>query len=194
MAPKAFRKAWIVDSTQYKILATIALYILIALILSGVLILLPGITLLSEKLTSEQQQALREMLLLHERFWPTILIVTAILALHSIFIFHGIFGPLHRFRTIFNNVAEGDLSTLIKIRKNDFLKTEEIAIRQMVTSLNTQVGLLQQAHEELLNTQLAIKETIEGSEKISKSDLLAQLDTLELKCDEIGNNLRHFQT
>ena len=195
MALRVFRKTWIIDSNQYKVLAIIILYILLALLISGAMIFLPSITsLVSDQPPEQQQQAAFEMLLLHERFWPTILIVTIILGLHSVFIFHKIFGPLYRFRTIFNNVAEGDLSTLIKIRKKDFLKSEEIAIRQMVTSLNTQAGLLQKTHHELQHNLLALKEKVETTEDLTQAELLTQLATLESMCSEMDTNLRHFRT
>lgn len=124
MALIVFCQTWIVDSIQYKVLAITTLYILVALLPSGCLIFLPSIPeLLSDRAPGEQQQAAREMLILHKWFWPAILIVTALLGLHSTSIFHRIFGPLHRFWIIFNKVAEGDLSTLIKIRKDRFPAT-----------------------------------------------------------------------
>jgi len=134
MASKVLRKQYIVDNMQYKMLLIMFIYILLGILLSGFLVFFPSIMGLAD-VGKEQYAAAKEVLLLHKRFWPAILVVTVILGGHSIFLFHRIFGPLYRFKCTMKDISQGDLSYNVKIRKNDFLKEEEDIMNNMITSL-----------------------------------------------------------
>ncbi len=137
------RKKYIVDShVQYKVLAIIVTYIFAAVLLTGFLMFIPSILGLSGKVGEEQYAAAREILVLHKRFWPSILTVVVLFGGHSIFVFHRLFGPLYRFKSTLKQVADGDLSFNFTIREKDFLKEEEKIMNEMINSLRASIGTL----------------------------------------------------
>jgi nitrogen fixation/metabolism regulation signal transduction histidine kinase len=73
-----------------------------------------------------------KVLILHAKVWPAILLIVCLVALHSFRFFHRVFGPLYRFRWAFEQVRNGNLNFLVKIRKNDFLHQEEATLNEML--------------------------------------------------------------
>jgi methyl-accepting chemotaxis protein len=194
MDQRIFRKQIFVDRLQYKFLIIIVIYILLAITLSAFLVFLPSILQLnSSELTEKQYQAAKELLLLHNRFWPAILSVTALIAAHSIFIFHRVFGPLYSFRSVFRKVTEGNLAVIAQIRKNDFLHTEEIAIREMITSLKTNIAIVKKDHAQLkiaiekLDNQLDTRD-------ISAAEMREKIGAIRQQSEAVQKSLNHFQT
>ena len=158
MANKVPRRKYIVDSSrQYKVLAAIVIYIFVAVLLTGLLMFIPSILGLSYTVGQEQYTAAKEVLMLHKRFWPSILIVVVLLGGYSVFLFHRLFGPLYRLDLALKQLAEGDLSSNFKLRKKDFLKKEEKTMDEAVHSLREKIGTLKEDNTLLLEsiTQLA---------------------------------------
>ncbi len=136
------RRYYIVDSrVQYKFFAIVVVYIVFIVFLLGFLMFIPSILGLSEEAAFERQViAAQEFLFLHKRFWPSVLCIAIILGIHSIFIFHHVFGPLYRFKHAFARISEGDLSFNIKLRKADYLKEEQNLINNMINSVRETIG------------------------------------------------------
>ncbi len=194
MDQKIFRKQIFVDRLQYKFLAIIVIYILLAITLSAFLVFLPSILQMSSSEINEQQyQAARELLLLHKRFWPAILSVTLLISAHSIFIFHRVFGPLYSFRSVFKKVAEGNLSVITRIRKNDFLHTEEIAIREMITSLKTTISIAKQDHAHLRSAIEALDSELKNPD-IPAETIRAKFAAIRQHSEAVQKSLNHFKT
>lgn len=194
MASRKKRTRFLVDTVQYKLLAVTLIYILIAITLSTFLMFLPSVVQLSMGDASDAQiEAAREILLLHKRFWPAIIAVTALLTIHSLFLFHRIFGPLYRFREIFRQVEKGNLTTPVGIRKNDFLHTEEQGIREMVFSLKTEISLLKKDHAALINElddlTLVLDTEVQHSEIVQK-----KLQMMKQQTEIMRKGLDHFKT
>jgi methyl-accepting chemotaxis protein len=194
MNSRIFRKQIFVDKLQYKFLAIIVIYILLALTLSAVLMFLPSILQMnSSELTEQQASAAREILLLHKRFWPAILSVTVLITTHSIFVFHRIFGPLYSFRGVFKEIAEGNLSVIARIRKNDFLHTEEIAIREMITSLKTNISTTKKEHAHLKIAIEALDNEL-NNPVISTEAIREKLGAIRQQSEAIQKSLNYFST
>jgi methyl-accepting chemotaxis protein len=160
MANKVPRRKYIVDSSrQYKVLAAIVIYIFVAVLLTGILMFLPSILGLSNTVGQEQYAAAKEVLVLHKRFWPSILIVVVLLGGYSVLLFHRLFGPLYRLDLALKQLAEGDLSSNFKLRKKDFLKKEEKTMDEMINSLREKIGTLKKDNALRLEslTQLALE-------------------------------------
>jgi len=146
MASRVKRKQVIVDRQgQFKVLAVVAIYMLVAILLTGFLMFIPSFLRLSDTADSVQQyNAAREVLVLHKRFWPSVLITVALLGGHSIFMFHRLFGPLYRFKATMQEISRGDLSFRISLRKKDFLKEEEKVVNDMITSLHGKISVIKE--------------------------------------------------
>jgi methyl-accepting chemotaxis protein len=90
--------------------------------------------------SSEAYDAASNILYLHHKFWLPVFLTLIFLALHSLKTTHRIAGPLYRFRTMFKSIATGVIPKPLKLRKNDFLDTEQDAFNQMIESLRAQTG------------------------------------------------------
>ncbi|MGH7273198.1 MAG: hypothetical protein ACREIQ_01900, partial [Nitrospiria bacterium] len=120
------RRRILIDDGQYRLLVFNLIYFFsILLIIAASLFIPPMIQLESASLSLIQKQAVANHLLsLHTRLWPALLVLFVLLAIHSVFVSHRIWGALYRFRSVFKAVAEGNLSVRATIRKNDYLRKE----------------------------------------------------------------------
>jgi nitrogen fixation/metabolism regulation signal transduction histidine kinase len=75
-----------------------------------------------------------------------LLIVFLILAIHSVLVSHRIAGPLYRFKATFNQVAQGDLSKVVAIRKGDLLVNEQTKIEEMIGTLSSRLKNIKKEH------------------------------------------------
>jgi methyl-accepting chemotaxis protein len=179
MTNKKPRKKYIVDSSvQYKVLAVIVIYIFVAILLTGFLMFIPSILGLSSKVGQEQYAAAKEVLMLHKRFWPSILIVVVLLGAHSIYLFHRLFGPLYHLNNALKQITGGDLSFTFKIRKKDFLKREEKIMNELLSSLREKLGPLKKDNALLLE---------------SITQLSAELDSQDMSLDSVKNRISDIQ-
>lgn len=146
MASQVKRKQFIVDREgQFKVLAVVAIYMMVAVLLTGLLMFVPSFVQLSGSESSAQQyNAAKEVLVLHNRFWPSVLIVVVLLGGHSIFLFHRLFGPLYRFKATMKEISRGNLSFNISLRKKDFLKEEEKIVNEMINSLRGKISAIKE--------------------------------------------------
>jgi len=142
MASFVKRKQLIIDKqAQLKVLAVIAIYMMVAVLLTALLIFLPSFIKLSgSEITAEKYNAAKEVLVLHQRFWPAVLIVVVLLGGHSIFMFHRLFGPLYRFKCVMQEITGGDLSCNFRLRDKDSLQEEARIMNEMINSLRGKIG------------------------------------------------------
>ncbi len=193
MASRISRKRLIVDTLQYKFMIMVVIYVLLTVIVAGLVMFLPSILELnSEEITASQQRAAQEILLLHKRFWPALIIVLLIVSTHSLLVFHRLFGPLYRFRGIFKQVTGGDLSIEAKIRKNDLLHTEEIAIREMITSLKTNVGEAKNNHDNLHATINELELELQKMD-LTTEEIRQKVVAIQRHSNKLQKDLDHFQ-
>lgn len=195
MASFLKRKQYIIDKQmQLKVLVVIAIYMMVAVLLTGFFMFIPSFIALSgSEITPQQYSAAKEVLVLHKRFWPSVLIVVVLLGGHSIFLFHRLFGPLYRFKSVMREVAEGDLSFNFKLREKDYLKEEEKTLNNMITGLREKIEKLKADNNslaEIINqTVTELENTDVPPEKIR--DKVAEIQHLEQK---ITQGLDTFKT
>lgn len=192
MASKIKRKQYIVDNLQYKMLQIVIIYIMLGILLAGFLMFVPSILGLSGA-SSEKYAAAKEMLLLHKRFWPAMIVVTVVLGGHSIFIFHRIFGPLYRFKCMMRDISQGDLSYNIKLRKNDFLKEEEDIMNDMITSLRTELVSLKADNAHLAESIRELLADLENPD-ISMDSVRDRVQDVKRKGEKLAMGFELFKT
>jgi methyl-accepting chemotaxis protein len=154
------RKQYIVDKKlQYRLVIYNVLYFLAIVLAIGFGLFFPLMLDLSNPNLSiaEQGQVADKILYLHSRMGPVLLVLLIALSFHSIFVSHKIAGPLYRFKATFQQVAEGDLSKIGKIRKGDFLVNEQAKIEEMIVALRSKLNnikreysAMEQAHNQLI--------------------------------------------
>lgn len=121
-------------SLQYRFLAIIIIYSLVIVLSLAMFLFIPDIIRLQDESLSfhDRAAAADTLLTLHAKVWPAILLIVCLVTLHSFRFFHRVIGPLYRFRWAFEQVRNGDLGFLVKIRKNDFLHQEEAMLNEML--------------------------------------------------------------
>ncbi len=145
------RRHYLVHGLQYRLIAAIMVYFLLALVGVVAVIFAPFVLDFSEgaSFTPEKFEVAGIFLKLHERFWPVVLLIAVAIVLHSILISHRIGGPLYRFRKVFSAIAQGDLSMEVRLRNRDYPKAEAEALGQMVKSLRARVRTIKGAGAKL---------------------------------------------
>ncbi len=187
------RKRYIVDGKlQFRLLIYNGMYFLIITMAIWAGLFLPlALDLSNPNLSiSEQGEVAAQILYLHSRLGPLLLMVFLILGVHSVLVSHKIAGPLYRFKATFNQVAQGDLSRVVPIRKGDLLVNEQTKIEEMIGALSSRLKSIKREHlamEQAL--QSLTKSQGNVSEKLSK-EAIAQLEGCHLR---LKKELEHFK-
>jgi methyl-accepting chemotaxis protein len=192
MSLRVMRKQYIVDNMQYKILLIMVIYVLLGVLLAGIIMFFPSFMSLSADGT-EQVEAAKEILTLHKRLWPAIIVVTIIICGHSIFLFHRIFGPLYRFKKTMKDIIQGDVSCNIKLRKNDFLKEEEDVINEMITSLRKRLESLKGDNKQLNKALQDLFSDLEDP-NVSTETVRRKMEAIRLLSEKLKKHLEVFKT
>jgi len=187
------RKRYIVDKRlQFRLLIYNGVYFLIITMAIWAGLFLPlALDLSNPDLSiSEQGEVAGKILYLHSRLGPILLIVFLILAIHSVLISHRIAGPLYRFKAIFNQVAQGDLSKVVAIRKGDLLVNEQTKIEEMIRTLSSRLKNVKREHAAMEQAlQSLIRSQGNVSENLSK-EAIAQLEGCHLR---LKKELEYFR-
>ena len=187
------RKRYIIDKRlQFRLLMYNGMYFLIitAAIWAGLFLPL-ALELSNPSLSvSEQSEIAANILYLHSRLGPVLLVVFLILGLHSVLVSHRIAGPLYRFKATFNQVAQGDLSRVISIRKGDLLVNEQTKIEEMIGTLSSRLKNVKREHAAM---EQALQNLISGQGKASENlskEAVAQLEECRLR---LKKELEYFK-
>ena len=187
------RRRYIVDKRlQIRLLVYNGMYFLIitAAIWAGLFLPL-ALDLSNPNLSiSEQGEVAGKILYLHSRLGPILLIVFVILAIHSVLISHRIAGPLYRFKATFNQVAQGDLSKVVAIRKGDLLVNEQNKIEEMIGTLSSRLKNVKREHAAM---EQALQSLIRSQGNVSENtakEAIAQLEGCHLR---LKKELEYFK-
>ena len=86
---------------------------------------------------AEKADAAKTLLLLHGKIWPWIGGAILFFGAVSIFVSHKVAGPLFRIKKCLDNVTQGDLDVVIKLRKWDDLKDLAEHINMLIAEIRT---------------------------------------------------------
>jgi methyl-accepting chemotaxis protein len=149
------RRSYIVNKPlQYRFLAIILIYCLTIVLFLAVFLFVPDIIRMQDESLSLEARAgaANKILTLHARVWPAAIAIICVAGFHSFRSFHRLIGPLHRFRSVFEQVGRGQLRYTVKIREKDYLHQEEAALNEMLGMLAGRVKSIQQAGAEALKS------------------------------------------
>jgi len=172
------RKRYIIDKRlQYRLMIYNGIYLLVIILAIGVGLVLPLVLELSNPDLSlaQQGEAVNKILYLQSRLSPVLLIVFLILIAHSVVVSHRIAGPLYRFRSTFNQVAQGDLSRVTRIRKGDFLLNEQAKIEEMIEALRSRLHHIKNEHAVMERSLQSLAEYPLGASNEELAAIIAQL-------------------
>ena len=187
------RKRYIVDrKLQFRLLIYNGIYFLIITVAIWAGLFLPLVLDLSDPNLSISQQGdvAAKILYLHSRLGPVLLVVFLILGVHSVLVSHKIAGPLYRFKATFNQVAQGDLSKVISIRKGDLLVNEQNKIEEMIGTLSSRLKNVKREHAAM---EQALQSLIRSQGNVSENtakEAIAQLEGCHLR---LKKELEYFK-
>jgi hypothetical protein len=165
-------------SLQYYFLAQFFIYSAIIVFFLAVFLFVPDMLKMQDENLSvpERTRAADRVITLHVKVWPASIVLIALLGVHSFFTFHRLSGPLYRFRSIFNQIREGRVDYPIKIRRGDFLHSEEEALNEMLDVWTDKLQNIQQAGHEALNCLRDLERRLEDRQDLKP--IVAQLNKL----------------
>ncbi len=155
-------------SLQYHFLAQFFIYSAIIVFFLAVFLFLPDMLKMQDETLSMTERAIAadRVITLHIKVWPAAIILITLLGVHSFLTFHRLSGPLYRFRLIFNQMRDGEIIHPIKIRKRDFLHTEEKVLNEMINVLTDKLQNIQQAGEDALNAFHELERASDDSQNL----------------------------
>ena len=106
----------------------------------------------------ERNEIASQFLSLHTQVWPPTLIALVFITIHWTLFSHKIAGPLYRFRKVFQEISEGNLSLQATIRKKDCLKNEASSIDDMILALRQRVMDMDAQQQEISQAFQALKQ------------------------------------
>jgi len=148
---RRWRRRWIVDDLQYRMLFTNVAYFVVGALIVGATVFIPLIVEVRDTTIPAAQRSLAagELLSLHRRFWPGLILAVILLGMHSVLTSHRVSGPLYRFRQVLRGAAKGDVSQQIRLRRHDFLLDEADTINELLEALRVRYGRIDAHREEL---------------------------------------------
>ena len=193
MSRPRFRRHFLWDTVQPRFLGLSLLYVVVVIAaVSGALFLPLMLQLDHLPLSSvEAQRVADQFELLHSRFWPAVAVVSVLLIVHGVFFTHRIAGPLYRFRSIFQSVANGDLTVRTSIRKSDYLHVEAQCLGEMVSALREKIGRIEAHHADMTPQLERLKA---AAARGAMREVEQEADRLRATVEQLAQDMEPFQT
>ncbi|HYL80708.1 MAG TPA: hypothetical protein VEU07_07845 [Candidatus Acidoferrum sp.] len=126
------RKILVRPAYQIQVAATILVFIIGYSILLGILIFYPLQQEFAASKSQEQQFWIaRQILDLHKRFWPGVVVVGTLVAVQSIFITHRVVGPAYHVQRVLGGLTAGRYEMRVHLRRGDRLRELEAAVNAL---------------------------------------------------------------
>jgi signal transduction histidine kinase len=162
-APKFRRRKILVQpGYQLRVAATVLLCIIGYSLLLGFLIFYPLQQEFDAAINSEPHFWIaRQVLDLHMRFWPSILVVAVLVSIQSIYVTHRIVGPAYHIRRVLTDLGGGQLTRRVRLRRWDRLKEIEQAANGLAEGLEREAkgraALREEARSALAEMRAAVE-------------------------------------
>jgi methyl-accepting chemotaxis protein len=118
-----------------------------------------------------RSSAASRVLVKHSWVWPAVISLIIVLALHSFRAFLKVIGPLYRFRWAFEQLGNGNMLCRIKLRKRDYLRTEEEALNHMLETLSGKLGGVREASEEAFKSIDELEQSANEGQEWSQTQM-----------------------
>ncbi len=189
--PPFRRRQFLVVSFQNRMLLFTFLYFVTTVVIFAAVLFFPLMGRLNAENLSQAERGIvaAEFLSLHYRFWPVIPLVFVLIGAHSILISHRVAGPLYRFRKVYGAVMGGDLSGIVRLRENDYLREDAELLSEMIDSLRSRVRELGQLSDKL---QRVLSDLSIAAEADEGGAIRAQIRDVEITAGELRSRLQDF--
>ena len=136
------RRRILVDDLQYRLLAVNVLYCCLILLLFAGALFGPLTQQLLSVDTSDamREEAAAQFFSLDERIWLPLLFTLGCFTVHSVLLSHRIAGPLYRFRQVFGEVGDGNLTVRARLRRKDYLVKDATVVNEMIERVGARIA------------------------------------------------------
>jgi HAMP domain-containing protein len=130
------RKILLRPGYQLRVAATILFFILVYSFLLGFLTFYPMQQEFAASVSPEHQLSIaRQILALHKRLWPSVLVVGVLVAIQSIFVTQRVVGPAYRIERILQDFSAGRYEIRVQLRRGDRLTELGTAVNALGEAL-----------------------------------------------------------
>lgn len=163
----------VISSLQYRFLAMTLVYSFIIVCFFTVVTFVPDMMEMRDPSMSleARSSAASRVLAKHSWVWPAVVSLIIVLALHSFRAFLKVIGPLYRFRWAFEQLGNGNMLFRIKLRKRDYLRTEEEALNKMLEVLSGKLESVKEATEEAFKSIDSLEQAARKGDEWSKPQI-----------------------
>jgi methyl-accepting chemotaxis protein len=183
-------KNFILNKKQLAIVLISTVYFFVALSVILTVIIAPVYNdIFQSSDASIQREAAKEFILLSGKLAIALAVIFIITVVPLIGLTHRIFGPMLNFSTIFQRVADGDLTARIYLRRTDLLKSEAGLANEMIQSLARAISDVKKQHHHLVTTLNGIAE--ERGTRNDLDDAILEASQQAQACEKL---LSRFQT
>lgn len=188
------RQYLIAKKFQLKYVGIILLLMFLTAALCSYVVYYTSMLLLGEKLASiyPQGRLVSIVKIVNFRIFLSVALVTPLVALIGIVLSHRIAGPIYRMETFMANLAGGDLSSRIVLRKGDELMLLADAINRLVASLRESV-MQKKSHSNKAKAELANLKKALGSRPIDQALADEALRGLNIEISSLGEVLEKYK-
>lgn len=175
------RRLAFVHPIQARLLILPLTYTMMIALLLAIPVFRPLMQALDNPALSWQERAVvaTDLLNLHARYWPWALGAVAVLTihcLHSLRVVHRIAGPLYRFKQLYREIGEGDLSIRATLRQHDYLTPEADLLNRMTAQLQARISTSKQAQTTLALDVERLKEAVAREHNPTLATLVQQTE------------------
>lgn len=170
---------------------TVSLLILYTMILLAAIFAPYVMTLFLDLPLSQKAEAAEVLLLLHNNIWPGIGLIIVLFGAFSIFITHKLAGPVFVFERMARNIAGGDLTIRVRLRKGDDLLDLSEDLNQMADNLETLLINLDDEYKKLSSYVAELRKELE-SRNISEHTIIEIAKKIDEDKDDIRKTLDRY--
>jgi hypothetical protein len=158
------RKILVQPGYQLRVAAMILIFILAYSLLLGFLIFYPLHMQFGAAMGREEQFRLaQEILELHKRFWPSVLVVGILVAIQSVFVTHRVVGPAYHLRRVLEGFSAGKYEMRAHLRRWDRLKELEATVNSLGEALLRRKQAEQECASRLQGAAAVLERGLSGS-------------------------------
>lgn len=126
------------------------------------------------------------------RILLSMIYITPMIVVIGIFLSHRIAGPVYRIERVLNNMADGDLTAFLVLRKGDEMTTLADAINRVTASMKSGVTGQKQRVTTAISEINALKQAISAAPQVPPA-IGDRLNTLEKEISGIAENLNKYK-
>lgn len=141
---------------------------------------------------AEKQAAVAQLRTLGIRVWPAIFLAMLVSGLLSVYITHKFAGPMYRFEQTVKEIAEGDLSVRIRLRKGDDFTQLESLLNKAFGRVDAMVSEIKEEHTQL-RTKLEALRTDIKERNPSLDEISGQMESLLEGHKRLSQRLGQFR-